>query len=66
MPYPFAGKIRNLEEASYKLKILSVARKEPISKVIARAVDGIFGKCDPQEIQEAISKIGKSKHAERK
>ena len=65
MSYPFVQKIRNTEDASYKLKILSVAMKRPISAVIIKAVDGIFEKYDQRQIQEAIMKLGKPKHIER-
>ena len=65
MSYPFVQKIKNTENASYKLKILSVAMKRPISAVIIKAVDGIFEKYDRKEIQEAILKLGKPKHIER-
>ena len=65
MSYPFVQKIKDTENASYKLKILSVAMKKPISTVIIKAVDGIFEKYDQKEIQEAIMKLGKPQHIER-
>lgn len=65
MSYPFVQKIKDTENASYKLKILSVAMKRPISTVIIKAVDGIFEKYDQKKIQEAIMKLGKPKHIER-
>jgi len=65
MSYPFVQKIKDTEGASYKLKVLSVAMKRPISAVIIKAVDGIFEKYDQKEIQEAILKLGKPKHIER-
>ena len=65
MSYPFVQKIKNTEDASYKLKILSVAMKRPISAVIIKAVDVIFEKYDQKKIQEAIMKLGKPKHIER-
>ena len=65
MPYPFVQKIKDTEDASYKLKILSVAMKKPISTVIIKAVDVFFEEYDKKEIQEASMKLGKPKHSER-
>ena len=49
MPYPFVQNMRNMEDAAYKLKVLSVAMKEPISKVAARAIEKAFEEYEGKE-----------------
>ncbi len=64
MPYPFVQNMRNMEDAAYKLKVLSVAMNKPISKVAARAIEKAFEEYDRIKVGNAIIKVGVRKDSD--
>ena len=57
--------MRNMEDAAYKLKVLSVAMKKPISKVAAGAIEKAFEEYDRIGIGNAIIKVGVRKDSDK-
>ena len=56
--------MRNMEDAAYKLKVLSVAMNKPISKVAARAIEKAFEEYDRIKVGNAIIKVGVRKDSD--
>jgi len=68
MPYPFLPGVRDMDDTSWKLKVLSVASGIPITKTMRQAIDFVWDQVErqsPHKLERAKRKVGDRKEYDR-
>lgn len=61
MSYPFQERLKDMDETSWKLKLMAVAGEVPVSEMCRQIVDRVFDLVDQTKIKEAEKKLGRRK-----
>ena len=61
MPYPFQMGVKNMDESSWKLKVMAISGDVPVSEMCRQIIDWAFNQVDQKKIKQAEKQLGRRK-----